>query len=141
MAKKLTTNVVPSRSGNPDYKELDKLDDVTRFNTSSFNVAFYKNSPNRNGTPLPPHQSVKRPTRVKKALSPKEKYLGEIIKKAPFIEEIYRNALNFKPRNTSVAFSLVRHRIKTNTAVYNDYHIRETNSGYARNGYGGYYTK
>ena len=140
MSLKLASNVLPSRSGNADYKELHKLDDVTRYNTSTFNVAFYKNTPNRDGTPLPIKHRNQTEGR-KKTVSPKLKYLGEIIKKVPIVEKIYKNALTFHPRNTTVAFPYVRHSIRINTAVYNDYHIRETNSGYARNGFGGFYTK
>lgn len=140
MASKLASNILPSRSGNADYKELHKFEDVTRYNISTFNVSFYKNSPNCDGTPLPikPTYSL---TPKRKRISPKDKYLGDIIKKAPFVESIYKQALTFRPRNTSALFPLVRHAIRTNPAVYNDYHIRETNQGFARNGLGGFYTK
>ena len=139
MAKKLTSTILPSRSGNADYQELYKLDDVTRYNISTFNVAFYKNSPNREGTPLP--ITAKHSQRRRKTVSPKEKYLGRLIKQVPIIEKIYQNALSFRPRNTTISFPLVNHSTRINTGIYNDYHIRETNSGYARNGYGGFYTK
>ena len=140
MASKLASNILPSRSGNADYKELHKFDDVTRYNTSTFNVAFYKNSPNRDGTPIPikPKYSS---TPKRKRISAKDKYLRAIIKKAPFVESIYKQALHFRPRNTTSGFPLVSHAIRTSTAVYNDYHIRETNQGFARNGLGGFFTK
>ena len=63
------------------------------------------------------------------------------MKQAPFVEKIYRNAINFRPRNTKISFPVIHHSIKVKNAVYNDYHIRETNSGFARNSYGGFYTK
>ena len=140
MAGKLASNILPSRSGNADYTELHKFDDATRYNISTYNVAFYKNSPNRQGTPIPIKPSETSQHR-RKTISAKEKYLGDIIKRAPFIENIYKQALKFHPRNTSAKFPLVRHTIRVNNAVYNDYHIRETNVGYARNGLGGFYTK
>lgn len=140
MSGKLTTNVWPCRSGKADYMEHHKMEDVTKYNASIYNVAFYKSAPNRNGTPLPP-SPAKTTSAGKRKKSAMAVHLGEIIKKAPFVETIYRNALNFRPRNNNVVFPIVRHSIKARTAVYNDYHIRETNSGYARNSYGGFYTK
>jgi hypothetical protein len=140
MSAKLTSNVWPCRSGNADYAEYHKLEDVTKYNVSVYNVAFYKNSPNRTGTPLPP-TPAKTSKSVQKRVNPKDRYLGEILKKAPFVERIFQNAINFRPRNTQVTFPIVRHSIKAKNSVYNDYHIRETNSGFARNSYGGFYTK
>lgn len=139
MSHRLTTNVFPCRSGNADYKEMHKLEDITKYNASVYNVAFYKNSPNRSGTPIRPNPTLTPKTDRK--ISYKKKYLNDIIKEVPFVEKIYREALKFKPRDTNINLPLVRHMGKTNIAVYNDYHIRETNSGYARNTYGGYYTK
>ena len=140
MSAKLTNNVWPCRSGNADYIEHHKLEDVTKYNASVYNVAFYKNSPNRQGTPLPP-TPAKTTKSLKKRLRPKDRYLGDIIKQAPFVEKIYRNAINFRPRNTEIIFPIIHHSIKVKKNVFNDYHIRETNSGFARNSYGGFYTK
>jgi hypothetical protein len=140
MSTKLTTNIWPTRSGKADYRELHKLQDVTRYNTSTYNVAFYKDSPNRQGTPKPIARR-NQSTKPQKSRSPKKMYLESIIKEAPFVEKIYQNALKFKPRNLTAQFPIVQHPYKINTAVYNDFHIRETNAGFARNSYGGFYTK
>jgi hypothetical protein len=140
MSNKLTSNVWPVRSGHADYKEQHKFDDVTRYNISTFNVAFYKDTPNRQGTPKRVSQKSQSFSRNRRR-SGKEIHLGEIIKQAPFIERIYRQALNFKPRNNNIVFPIAVHSIKTKNAVYNDYHIRETNIGFARNTYGGFFTK
>ena len=140
MSHKLTSTVMPSRSGHADYKELDKFDDVARYNTYTHNVAFYKDSPNRTGTPKPVGNRRGSLCKTKK-ITGKEKYLAKIIEQAPFIEKIYKKALGFRPRNTTINFPIIQHSIKARKAVYNDYHIRETNQGFARNSYGGFYTR
>mmetsp|Transcript_29118 Transcript_29118/g.52095 ORF Transcript_29118/g.52095 Transcript_29118/m.52095 type:complete len:165 (+) Transcript_29118:2907-3401(+) len=141
-AKKKTVFFRTSRSVNPEYKEIYKLHDVTRYNAATHNVAHYKDFPNRAGTPIRPSLSPKRSVERQRAQSPKYNLIRSMIGgKEPLREEIRKGlietAMETPIRVTTAGPTIARHHTGRVGGVINDYHSRETNPGFSRNDFGG----
>jgi hypothetical protein len=139
--RKRTVFLRSARSVNPDYRNLDKLHDVTRFNSATYNVAHYQDFPNRQGTPIKAPRSPKSVER-RTVHSPKYKHIKSMIgHKAPLRTEVVNglieSAMLAPIRATTAGPTITRHRSGRLGGVINDYHSRETNTGFARNDFGG----
>ena len=134
-----------SRSLNPEFSQKSKQDDVTRYNSANYNVYFYKDYPNRGGTPIKTNSKMKS-LKYQRNVSPKVTFINRLMKENNAInpeaqKKILSSALSAQIR---VDYSPPRINIVDpgpKGFVMNDFHKRETNPGYARNGSGGIYTK
>jgi hypothetical protein len=142
-----TSMFTVSRSVNPVYSELDKLQDVTRYNSSTFNVSHYQDYPNRLGTPKKPSRVSSDSRRERSSVSPKLTKLKSLV--SDFIplgdsvrRSLMQSALNSPIRLESPGPKVVQHGCGRLNFVMNDYHSRETNAGFSRNHQfgGGFYT-
>ncbi|OMJ69373.1 hypothetical protein SteCoe_32937 [Stentor coeruleus] len=134
-----------SRSLNPDFPHVSKFEDVTRYNSANHNVYFYKDYPNRQGTPIKAERKP-RPQGYRRSVSPKKQHIIQLIDNGSGINDevkqrILQTALEAQIR-TDVSPPQVK-RVAPGPAGFtmNDFHKRETNAGYARNGSGGFYTR
>ena len=134
-----------SRSINPEFPHISKFEDVTRFNSANYNVYFYKDYPNRQGTPI----KMKRHTKTlgfRKSVSPIRQKVMRLVDNGSKVSEqikkdLMEKALGAQLRNDTSPPKLVRLAPGPTTSTMNDFHKRETNTGYARNGSGGFYTR
>lgn len=136
-----------SRSFNPEYPNIDKLQDVTRYNSHAYNVTHYRDYPNRIGTPKKPSRSQTATMHERLSVSPKLAKLRSLVTDiAPLGDDVRRSlmksALNSPMRLDSAGPKIVQHGCGRLGFVMNDYHSRETNPGYSRNHQfgGGFYT-
>lgn len=140
-----------SRSSNPKYSNLSKLQDVTRKNSTSFNVSHYQDYPNRKGTPIPiPSKTTSKASPTKttpRNISTKANYVKSLIfsPEVNFSQRhkkmLYYRAVNAPLRPVSIGPIIANHGTNKIGFVMNDFHLRETNPGFARNKAGGYYTR
>lgn len=136
-----------SRSINPRYRDIHKQDDVTRYDCSIHNVSHYQNYPNRVSTPKrSPKRRRQSAPRTDRPASPKEQYVQTLLQDTSLVspEVKQRLAVHAKEaalRVTTAMPMMVRNGPGRLNAVINDYHIRETNPGFARNKLGGFYTR
>lgn len=134
-----------SRSINPEFPHISKFDDVTRFNSANYNVYFYKDYPNRQGTPIKTERKSKH-LGYRRSLSPKKQHLMSLIDNgnrvsSDFKQTILQNAM-VAPLRTDTSPPKVKNVAPGPVgSTMNDFHKRETNAGYARNGSGGFYTR
>ena len=130
-----------SRSRDPKHPSISKQDDVTRFNSFNHRVAFYKNYPNRSGTPI----KIDRPQTKKayrKSVSPRVHQLQRYFEQSgTHNPELFKQALNADLRAQRNMPSINAHPSGPVSFVMNDYHNKETNPGFARNDMGGFYTR
>jgi hypothetical protein len=123
-----------------------RLQDKTLYNSANYNVFLYKNAPNRGPTPIkaPTNKStggflspekteeVKMLTRIAKSYSnipfPKRKELINEGSRAPI-------------RLQTTLPQMTTSKVRKIPFILNDFHIRETNSGFARNDLGGFFTR
>lgn len=135
-----------SRSKEIGNAPINKIQDITRYNSSNCNVYFYKSSPNRGETPIKARQSQ---TVSKGFFSPRktqqELMLFGITKsygnlpmetKRKLVMEASRSNL----RITTILPNMTRYQTRKIPYIFNDFHIRETNPGFARNDFGGFFT-
>ena len=136
-----------SRSINPRFKDVHKQDDVTRFDCSIHNVSHYQDYPNRDTTPKKsPGRRRQSAGRMERSQSPKEEYVRTLMQDATFVSEEVRQKLVTHAKEAALRVKtaipmMVRAGPGRLNAVINDYHIRETNPGFARNKLGGFYTR
>ena len=136
-----------SRSINPRFRDIHKQDDVTRYDCSIHNVSHYQDYPNRCPTPKKsPQRRRQSAGRTDRSPSPQEEYVRTLMQEATFVSPDVRQKLLSQAKEAAL-------RVKTAVpmmtragpgrlnAVINDYHIRETNPGFARNKFGGFYTR
>ena len=135
-----------SRSKEMTNGSVSKIQDVTRYNSSNCNVYLYKSSPNRGHTPIKAPMSNKTsqgfysPRKTKQELM----LLGiaksfqnlPMETKKKFVLEGSKTQM----RITTTLPSMTEHRMRKIPYVLNDFHIRETNPGFARNDFGGFFT-
>lgn len=135
-----------SRSKNLSHASLSKIQDLTRYNSSKCNVYLYKDSPNRQLTPIRAPGYAK----TSQGFMPREcdqqmRMLTTIAKgfdniptstKTRFVREASKASL----RTNMLLPSMTENRIRKIPYILNDNHIRETNPGFARNDYGGFFT-
>lgn len=134
-----------SRSLNPEFPHISKFEDVTRYNSANYNVYFYKDYPNRQGTPI----KAKRTNNVlgyRKSLSPTKQKLMDIIEKGAQVSAnvkrtLIETAMQAQLRSDASPLKMVKVAPGPGSSTMNDFHKRETNPGYARNGSGGFYTR
>lgn len=134
-----------ARSINPDFPHVSKFEDVTRYNSANYNVYFYKDYPNRSGTPI----KAERNTKVlgfRKSVSPKHGKVMQLVDNGTSVSEqvkreLMQKALEAQLRNDTSPPKVVKVSPGPASSTMNDFHKRETNSGYARNGSGGFYTR
>lgn len=133
-----------SRSRNSQHKKIEKQDDVTRYNSSNNNVAFYQNYPNRSGTPIK-SPYARKPQSYRKVVPVKTKLVREVLKQTSngerVSQELYQLALKANLRSAASTPNISSHPGGREGYVLNDYHKRETNAGFARNDTGGLYTR
>ena len=125
---------------------LNKLQDITRFNSSNYNVYLYKSCPNRGPTPIKAPGILKTSQQF---YSPRkttqELLLLSIAKNFENIPIETKNKFVLAGSKSQMRIgtslpSMTMHRIRKNPFILNDFHRRETNSGFARNAYGGFFT-
>lgn len=134
-----------SRSINPVFPHISKFEDVTRYNSANFNVYFYKDYPNRQGTPIK-SEHKKIPQGYRKSLSPKQHHIMKLIDNGTNFDsetkkKILQTALKAPIRIDTSPPKVNRVAPGPYGFTMNDFHKRETNAGYARNGSGGFYTR
>ena len=130
---------------NPKYESISKLDDVAKYNSSVNQVAFYKNYPNRSGTPIKIRKSPEQP-KVETSGNDKNRHLQKILQSTftddmPIDPQLLKNALKAELRIGSTGPGINTHGNATNASVMNDFHNKQTNPGFARNNLGGFYTR
>ena len=134
-----------SRSINPQFPQISKQDDVTKYNSANFNVYFYKDYPNRSGTPIKCSFKTKK-LEFQRSVSPKREFvtslMGNSFEMSPEAKnKIIYQALSAQIRKDTSPPKLVIVSSGPKGSVMNDFHKRETNPGFARNGSGGFYTR
>ena len=135
-----------SRSLNPTYPAIHKLDDVTRYNSARCIVTRYQSTPNRTATPKrPATQGLFVPSLKKRPPSARTFYLTTIMRSASFVSPTAKQQLFDMARNATIRVGTTGptlQRAKSHKAmdVMNDFHKRETNAGFARNQLGGFFT-
>ena len=134
-----------SRSINPQFPHISKFDDVTRFNSANFNVYFYKDYPNRSGTPIKTQQRTVN-SGYRRSLSPKKQQLLHLIDNGNSIDQNLKRTLLEKALQAPLRTDTSPPKVNLIApgplgSTMNDFHKRETNPGYARNGSGGFYTR
>jgi hypothetical protein len=133
------------RSINPDFPHVSKFQDVTRYNSANYNVYFYKDYPNRTGTPIKAEQRARR-TGYRKSLSPKHAQVVQLLDNRFNVSEeikqkLVETALAAQLRTDTSPPKVCSVAPGPGSSTMNDFHKRETNAGYARNGSGGFYTR
>ena len=133
------------RSINPEFPHISKFDDITRYNSANYNVFFYKNYPNRQKTPIQTNRG-KIITGYRRSISPQLVKIQSMVYSSCLVNESAKKQLiqkavkaNLKLDNTPPKITIVSPGPAMSTM--NDFHKRETNQGYARNGSGGFYTR
>ena len=106
---------------------------------------FYKDYPNRQGTPIKSQRKNKHQG-YRRSLSPKKQHLMRLIDNGSNIgDHVKRNILEnalIAPLRTDTSPPMVKNVAPGPVGfTMNDFHKRETNAGYARNGSGGFYTR
>lgn len=134
-----------SRSINPEFPHISKFDDVTRYNSANYNVYFYKDYPNRAGTPIKAKRDDKAQG-FRKSLSPIKHRLQQLINNGIVLSDeakknLFEKALQAQFRSDTSPPKLNKVSPGPSCSTMNDFHKRETNAGYARNGGGGFYTR
>ena len=133
-----------SKSRDPHFPSIAKQDDVTRYNSLTHRVAFYKNYPNRCGTPIKTEREKCKPS-FRKSIPARTQKLNELFRKSAgdwsVDKQLYKTALNANLRLGMALPSQTQHFTTGPGYVMNDFHIKETNPGFARNALGGFYTK
>ena len=136
-----------SRSSDPQYSEVHRLADTVRYNSAMNNVAHYPDFPNRCGTPIklpnPPSSSS---TKLYSQPSPQERYIRSLMSSEPLISletkrAIARMALQSTLRGQTAVLRMKALRGSRPGDVLNDFHVRATNPGFARNELGGFFTR
>lgn len=134
-----------SRSINPEFPHVSKFEDVTRYNSANYNVYFYKDYPNRSGTPIKAErkQAV---VGYRSSLSPKHVKVLQLVDNGSGVNEdakqrLMKIALEAQLRNDTSPPKVIKVSPGPASSTMNDFHKRETNAGYARNGSGGFYTR
>lgn len=136
-----------SRSINPRYRDIHKQDDVARYDTSVFNVSHYQDYPNRLSTPKrSPQRRRQSASRTERSPSPQEMYVQTLLQDASLVSPEVKKRLATQAKEAALRIKTavpitVRAGPGRLNAVMNDYHIRETNPGFARNKLGGFYTR
>ena len=125
---------------------MSKLQDITRYNSYKNNVYFYKSSPNRGDTPI---KVPKTPKTGQEFYKPKktnqELFLLNIARSFENIPTETKKKFILQGTKSQIRLgttlpSMTEHRERKNPFILNDFHIRETNPGFARNDYGGFFT-
>jgi len=134
-----------SRSINPEFPHVSKFEDVTRYNSANYNVYFYKDYPNRTGTPLKAERKQK-VMGFRKSLSPKTVKVMQLVDNGAGVSQdvrqrLMQQALEAQLRSDTSPPKVVKVSPGPGSSTMNDFHKRETNAGYARNGSGGFYTR
>lgn len=137
-----------SRSSNPQYRELHKLADTARYNSATHNVAHYQDFPNRAGTPIKPPPTRAQTSRGNQsAPSLQELYIRSMLTAEPLVSaEMKRRIAKMAQHSTIRLQKAVVHVREFHGSsrcgdVMNDFHVRETNPGYARNELGGFFMR
>jgi hypothetical protein len=143
--KSSNTNV--SRSVDPNFKHIHKMDDVTRYDAANFNVSRYKNYPNRAGTPIKLNREKSfNPVPTRKSVSPQHQYVKKLFEGATTIDDqlrktLYSTALGSALRTSTSPPVIIKQGTGKISHVINDDHSRESNAAYSRNKLGGFYTR
>ena len=134
-----------SRSLNPEFSQKSKQDDVTRYNSANYNVYFYKDYPNRAATPNKTI-SKRKDLQYQKSISPKKIFLSKLMNESFIVSKDAQKKILGSAMIAQIRYDRSPPRINIVTPgpkgfVMNDFHNRETNPGFARNGSGGFYTR
>ncbi len=116
-----------ARSSHPLFAEAYRLDDATRFNSSNHQVNLYQDYPNRSSVPKPPPLTA--PVKKRDPITP-ELY-------AEVMKLVRAQGLRMRTATTVRVFG----GQKRLPDVMNDFHVRETNPGFARNELGGFFMR
>ena len=135
-----------SRSVNPRYREIHKLDDVTRYDSRVCNVTHYQDYPNRAGTPKRSPGRRRSAKRVSQSTTSHPDPILKMVSNLSFSSSEIRDKLASRVREGPIRLKTAGPLIAKVTAgrdgaVMNDFHVRETNPGFARNKMGGFYTR
>lgn len=135
-------NMKVSKFSTPKYNDISKLDDVTRFNSSHYCVTFYQDYPKRDGTPIKV-KSENRAVGYRRSTSPKVEFVKSLFRTSSIgsddkKKELFAKAMGANLRSPDKP---KMQKVTTGTIGYvlNDFHIRETNPGFARNELGRIY--
>lgn len=139
-----------SRSANPRYPEVHRLDDTTRYNSAMCNVMRYQDFPNRSGTPIKSPRaslpaSTSRSTPSLKTL--KSSYIKSLVSTQPLLSPSMKQRLEGLALSPTARLSTAGPTVRAIGSRYrcgdvvNDYHMRETNPGFARNELGGFFMR
>lgn len=145
--RKSISNSNVSRSVDPNFKHIHKMDDVTRYDAANFNVSRYKNYPNRAGTPIKLHrEKTPRQVPTRKSVSPQHQYVKKLFEGTTTIDEqlrktLYSTALSSALRTSTSPPVIIKQGTGRIAHVINDDHSRESNAAYSRNKLGGFYTR
>lgn len=135
-----------SRSKEIIHAPINKIQDVTRYNSAKFNVYHYKSNPNRESTPI---KAPSKTQTTQEFLSPrktqKEMMLLSIAKSFDNLPKTVQQTFVVEGAKTPIrahtSLPLISdHHSRKIPFILNDYHIRETNPGFARNDFGGFFT-
>ena len=136
-----------SRSSNPRYPEMHKLEDTTKYNSSVYNVMHYQDFPNRSGTPIKSPRASEQGRIFRSTPSLKQTYVNSLISTEPLVSPKMKRRLaelalspTLRLQTAGPTVSAFRSSSRCGD-VLSDYHMRETNPGYARNELGGFFMR
>lgn len=134
-----------SRSKEIFYEDAGKTNDKVLFHTNNNNVFRYHCSPNRDSTPIKPPPRAQTTGFLSRRQSKQEMMISTMASKFTNINQQRKQEIIDLAKISSLRYSeslpkLVSLGSRRLPFVINDYHIRETNPGFARNDLGNFFT-
>lgn len=135
-----------SRSKEVTVPYLHRMQDKTLYNSANFNVYLYKNTPNRGSTPIkaPGTRTAsgfldpEKTNEAKLLMRITNSYTNlPVTTKKKIIDEASRAQI----RISTCLPKMSQSKVRKIPFILNDFHIRETNPGFARNDLGGFFTR
>jgi hypothetical protein len=134
-----------SRSKEIFYDDIGKTRDKINYDSKACNVFRYQCSPNRDATPIKPPKRVQTTGFMSRRKSKQELMVLSMAKTFSNIDEKKKQEIIDMAKCTNLRYSeslprFTGYKSRRLPFVINDYHIRETNPGYARNDLGNIFT-
>ena len=135
-----------SRSKELSSTYMYRLQDKTLYNSANCNVFLYKNTPNRGSTPIKAPSGKRSVGFLEPESTEEVKLLTRIAKSYTNIPFPKRRQLISEGAKAPIRLQtslphMTNSKVRKIPYILNDFHIRETNPGFARNALGGFYTR
>jgi hypothetical protein len=138
--------VTYSRSKEVSGTYMHRVQDKTLYNSANFNVYLYRNTPNRGPTPIKAPGSRSSGGFLKTGKTEEVRMLMNITKSFSNLpvgtkRKIIDEATKAQIRVQTSLPKMSQSKVRKIPFILNDFHIRETNPGFARNDLGGFFTR